>query len=203
MKKGLLLTVFAIIAGTCISYAQMSSSEIEKMAHMQSVEMKIDGWKVKVGGMPLKQQLIKLYTMQEEQVNGQSKYIIADGQVKGATFEAARVHAMEMAKRNLVSLIDNISLSESEVDIINAEGANIESENLSQTKHKSSSTLDLGNLTQIMTCYKELDGGKVEVSVYIACTRANAVKAKLKRAKADAQSQPKTAAPKVETVHTL
>lgn len=203
MRKSLLLTVFAIIAGTIASYAQMSSSEIEKMAHMQSVEMKIDGWKVKVGGMPLKQQLIKLYTMQEEQLNGQSKYIIADGQVKGATFEAARVHAMEMAKRNLVSLIDNISLSESEGNTINAEGANIESENLSDTKYKNTSTLDLGNLTQIMTCYKELDGGKVEVSVYIACTRANAVKAKLKRAKAETQAKPQTDVPKVETVHTL
>ena len=203
MRKSLLLTVFAIIAGAIASYAQMSSSEIEKMAHMQSVEMKIDGWKVKVGGMPLKQQLIKLYTMQEEQLNGQSKYIIADGQVKGATFEAARVHAMEMAKRNLVSLIDNISLSESEGNTINAEGANIESENLSDTKYKNTSTLDLGNLTQIMTCYKELEGGKVEVSVYIACTRANAVKAKLKRAKAETQAKPQTDVPKVETVHTL
>lgn len=203
MKKSLLLTVFAIIAGTIASYAQMSSSEIEKLAHMQSAEMKIDGWKVKVGSMPLKQQLVKLYTMQEEQLDGQSKYIIADGQVKGATFEAARVHAMEMAKRNLVSLIDNISLSESEGDMINAEGANIESENLSETKYKSSSTLDLGNLTQIMTCYRELDGGKVEVSVYLACTRANAVKAKLKRAKAESGTKPQATAPKVETVHTL
>ena len=203
MKKSLLLTVLAILAGTIASYAQMSSSEIAQMAKMQSAEMKIDGWKVKVGSMPLQQQLTKLYTMQEEQLNGQSKYIIADGQVKGATFEAARVHAMEMAKRNLVSLIDNISLSESEGDMINAEGANVESENLSQTKYKNTSTLDLGNLTQIMTCYRELDGGKVEVSVTLACTRANAVKAKLKRAKAETEAKPQATAPKVETVHTL
>ena len=54
-----------------------------------------------------------------------------------------------------------------------------------------------------MTCYRELDGGKVEVSVYLACTRANAVKAKLKRAKAESGTKPQATAPKVETVHTL
>lgn len=201
MKKTLLLLGLAFIAGTSLSYGQMTSKEIAEMATEQSIEMKGDGWKPKAGSAPLKNQLIKAYTMMEEQVNGQNKYIIADGQVKGSTFETARVHAMEIAKRNMISLIDNMSLTETEGGSINVEGESVEGENLSDTKYKNTSSLELGNLTTILTCYRQLPDGKVEVLVQLACTRENAVKAKLKKAKG--ASKPQGEAPKVTSSHTL
>ena len=139
--------------------------------------------------------------MQEEVVNGHNKYIIADGTVKGATFEAARVHAMEMAKRNMISLIDNMTFTDSEGNTINVDGGDIESENLQETKYKTSSSLNLGNLIPVLTCYRELPEGKVEVLVKLACTRDNVVKALLKRAKSEAKTQ--DSAPKVTSSHTL
>lgn len=202
MEKKLLLLGFMFIVGTMVSYGQMNNKEIMEMATQVSKEMEKEGWKAKNGSMPLKNQLIKTYTMMEETSNGQNKYIIADGQVKGATFEAARVHAMEIAKRNMISLIDNMSLTESEGNIINVDGESIESENLSDTNYKNTSALELGNLTTVLTCYRLLDDGKVEVLIQLACTRENALKAKLKKSKGQNASQ-STAAPKVTSSHTL
>ena len=199
-KKFLMLATMMII-GLVASYAQMSSKEIEKLATEESEEYRKDGWKANVGSMPIKYQLIKAYTMQEEVVNGHNKYIIADGTVKGATFEAARVHAMEMAKRNMISLIDNMTFTDSEGNTINVDGGDIESENLQETKYKTSSSLNLGNLIPVLTCYRELPEGKVEVLVKLACTRDNVVKALLKRAKSEAKTQ--DSAPKVTSSHTL
>ena len=189
MKKILLLGFF-LLASTMAAYAQMSSREIEKMASEAAAEMAKEGWKAKVGAKPLKYQLIKLYTMQEELVNGRNKYIISDGQVKGSTLEGARIHAMEVAKRNMISLIDNITVSQSDGDEINADGtANAESDGLSETKYRNTSSLELGNLITVVTCYRQLPGGKVEVLVQLAATMENVVKAKLKKVKAVTGSQ--------------
>lgn len=201
MKKTLLLLGLSFIICTSVSYGQMTGKEIAEMATERSMEMKADGWKPKAGGAPLKMQLIKSYTMMEELHNGQNKYIIADGQVKGATFETARIHAMEIAKRNMISLIDNMSLTETEGNTINVEGNDIEGDNLSDTKYKNTSSLELGNLTTILTCYRQLPDSKVEVLVQLACTRENAVKAKLKKAKGTAAPQAGT--PEITSSHTL
>ncbi len=201
MGKKILMLATMMIIGLVVSYAQMSSKEIEKLAAEESEGYRKEGWKANVGSMPIKYQLIKVFTMQEEVANGQNKYIIADGKVKGATFEAARVHAMEIAKRNMISLIDNMTFTDSEGNAINADGADIESENLQETKYKTSSSLKLGNLIPVLTCYRELPGGKVEVLVKLACTRDNVVKALLKRAKEESGKPDST--PKVISSHTL
>ncbi len=201
MGKKLLLLATALMIGVVASYAQMSSKEIEKIAAEESEGYRKEGWKTNVGSMPIKYQLIKVFTMQEEVANGHNKYIIADGKVKGATFEAARVHAMEMAKRNMISLIDNMTFTDSEGNTINVEGSDIESESLQETRYKTSSSLNLGNLIPVLTCYRELPGGKVEVLVKLACTRDNVVKALLKRAKDESNKQGST--PKVISSHTL
>lgn len=201
MKKRLLLMV-ALFMGTIACYGQFSKAEIEKMAEEQSIEMGKDGWKAKIGSMPLKQQLIKLYSMMEEDANGQSKYIIAEGQVQGATFETAKVHAMEIAKRNMVSLIDNVTVTETDGNTINVEGSEgPDGENLAETKYKNTSTLELGNLLTVLSCYRQIPGGKVEVMVQLACTRDNAVKAKLRKVKA--ADRPQNDAQKITTTHTL
>lgn len=201
MKKIVLLLVSFIVCST-LSYAQMSSKMIEQMAIEESEAMKKEGWKSNTGSMPLKYQLCKTFTMQEELHNGQNKYIISEGKVKGTTFEAARVHAMEMAKRNMVSLIDNMSLTESEASLVNVDGTEgAESENLQETKYKNTSSLQLGNFITVLSCYRETTDGKVEVLVKLACTRENIVKALLKRAKSD--SKPQDSTPKVISSHTL
>lgn len=201
MKRMFLLLATMLMMGTVVSYAQMSSKEIEKMAADAYEEYSKDGWKAGIGDKPLKYQLINAYTMQEELANGQNKYIIADGRVKGATFETARIHAMELAKRNMISLIDNLTFTESDGSIINVEGGNIESENLQETKYKTSGTLNLGNLIPVMTCYRDIPGGKVEVLVKLASSRENVVKALLKRAKSESKVQ--ESATKVTSSHTL
>lgn len=200
--KRTLLFVLALVLCSVASFAQMDSKEIEKMATEAAEEMAKEGWKAKIGTKPLKYQLIKLYTMQEELVNGQNKYIISDGQVKGGTLEGARIHAMEVAKRNMVSLMDNVTVSQSDGDEINADGTeNAESDGLSETKYKNTSSLELGNLITVVTCYRQLPGGKVEVLVQLAATRENVVKAKLKKVKGEAGQQNNP--PKVVSSHTL
>ncbi len=205
MKRILFLLAAVITAGSISAYAQMSNKEIELMAGEAASEMAIEGWKAKVGSKPLKYQLMKSYTMQEEMENGQNKYILADGQVKGATFETARVHAMEVAKRNMISLIDNMSISETGGDMINVNGVEgAESEDLSETKYRNASSLDLGYLSTVMVCYRVPEEGVVEVLVQIAVTRENVIKAKLRRTR-DRQNdkQLQNSVPKIEASHTL
>ena len=202
MKKSLLLTGIILVICTVASYGQMSKKEIEKIATQQSAVLEKEGWKPSTGALPLKYQLEKVYTMQGEEHNGQSKYIISEGKIKGASYEAAKVHAMEIAKRNMISLIFNMSVTDSEGDAINVEGTDgVESESLSETKYKSSSSLELGNLSTVLLCYRELPGGKVEVLVQLACTTENAVKAKLKKVKSQQKEQ--KSAQKVTTSHVL
>lgn len=201
MKKSLLLLGIALVISTVASYGQMSQKELEKIAEEQSAVLEKEGWKPNTGGLPLKYQLKKVYTMQEEVYNGQSKYIISEGKIKGTSYEAAKVHAMEIAKRNMISMVDNMSVTDTEGDIINVDGADAESESLSETKYKSSSSLELGNLTTVLVCYREIAGGKVEVMVQLACTTENAIKAKLKKSKGQTKAQ--TTTQKVTTTHTL
>lgn len=202
MKKSLLLLGMALIMCTVTSYGQMSKQEIEEIAAEQSLVLEREGWKASVGALPLKYQLRKMYTMQDEGHNGQSKYIISEGKVKGTTYEAAKVHAMEIAKRNMISLIDNMSITQTAGETVNTEGAEVpQSSDLSETKYNSYSTLELGNLTTVLLCYREIPGGTVEVMVQLACTTENAIKAKLKKAKNESKTQGNT--PKVTTSHTL
>ena len=162
MKKGLLLLGMALVMCTVTSYGQMSKQEIEEIAAEQSLVLEKEGWKVSVGTLPLKYQLRKVYTMQDEGHNGQSKYIISEGKVKGTTYEAAKVHAMEIAKRNMISLIDNMSITQTAGETVNTEGADVpESGDLSETKYNSYSTLELGNLTTVLLCYKHFERRKL------------------------------------------
>ena len=199
--KNILLLALVFLAGTIASYAQLDSKEIEKMASEESEALLKEGWKVNVGSMPLKYQLIKVYTTMGELQNGQNKYIISDGKVIGATFEAARVHAMEIAKRNMITLIENMTLTETEGNSINSEERDIESGNLSETKYKNTSSLELGNLIPLLTCYRQLPNGNIEVLVNLACLRDNVIKAKLKKTKSTAV--PKNNDPQVTSSHTL
>ncbi len=148
-----------------------TSAKVFQKAALRSGQMALEGWTVKIGSPELARQLGKLYTMQEELDNGQKKYIIAEGKGAGATYEAATGEATKVATQNLASLIGG-------------EGS-----------------LEFENVIRPLICYREIQGGKIEVSLYLACTRENAVKAKLATVKQMLKQQ--HTSPKIETSHKL
>lgn len=177
---------------------EVSKKEIASIAEARAKELKSEGWNTSATSLPLKNQLVSAFTMQFEMVDGDNKYIFADGQVTGATFEAARIHAMEIAKRNLISLVDNMTVAETEGSVVNVEGDNgVQSESFSETKHKNSSNLKLGNIKTVLTYFRKTANGKVEVVVQVACLKADALKA------AAAQAAQAPAQNTATQVHTL
>jgi len=122
MKK--LVLSLLVLAVVLSSFAQDQkkftfvkvSSDVKKEAKRYEKE----GWAVFAGKPPIAQQLDNAFRKQSEtDDNGFPKWIVANGTSKGQTEAAAMAQAPDLAKINLVSLIESNMNSVVETDVSN------------------------------------------------------------------------------------
>ncbi len=81
MKRALFICIASFFAITSTAQ-ELSKKDIANMAEEQAAELKKEGWVTSAASLPLKYQFISSYTMRYEMINGDNKYLLADGKVE-------------------------------------------------------------------------------------------------------------------------
>ena len=155
-----------------------------KAARKDAKRYKKEGWTVNIGSLPLDKQLDKSYIMQYEFGNdGEPKYIMGEGSSLGATFEAARMQASELAKINLAGQVQTEVSALIETTLQNSQISQKEADSITESlmKAKNSIAVKLGRTLPVIECYRDIkESRKVvnkEVKVQIAYDFLAAAKA--------------------------
>lgn len=185
MKKQVLtLLSFFMILSYGICYGELSKKEqkqIEKAAKAEAKKYAADNWMVSAGALPIQMQLEKAYTMRSEKaLDGENLYVMGEGVSVGATYDAAKRQAIEMAKQVIVTQLQTEIATLVETSVSNDQLNSEEAESISRMVSESSSfsKMNLGRLVPVTEIYRDIKGTKSkEVLVMVACNYNAAMKA--------------------------
>lgn len=165
------------------------SKEVKKMAKKYAKE----GWKVTVGTLPLEKQLEKSFTMQYEldMNNGMPKYIRGTGKAIGASYDAAKMHAMSDAKVELAGNIQTEVAAIIEERLANQELGKQEAVSISNAVQVSKQVIvqSIGRVVTVVECYRELKNKNYEVLVHIFYNGEMAAQAAKKAVREDLEKK--------------
>lgn len=189
MKPALsLFLAAALLTATPVTIAQTSKAQMKerqemtkmsrdqlnkkasKDARKEAKRLEKEGWKAAPGAMPLEKQLDRSYLMMSEfDSNYQLKYITAEAMSVGATFDAAKLQATELAKQNLAGQIQTEATALIENEVSNQQLDPGEAVSVTETlsKSKAFSSQTLGRTIPVVEVYRDLSNGNKEVLVRI------------------------------------
>lgn len=155
--------------------AKLSESELNKKAskaaRKEAKKLEKDGWKVAPGQLPLEKQLDKSYGMYYEyEESGLPKFIIGDAMSPGATYDAAKMQALELAKTNLAGMIQTEVTALIESTVANEQITQEQASSIARTVQASKNLIvqRLGRTFTVTECYKTLPNKTVQVRVTLA-----------------------------------
>lgn len=189
MKPALsLFLAAALLTATPVTIAQTSKAQMKerqemtkmsrdqlnkkasKDARKEAKRLEKEGWKAAPGAMPLEKQLDRSYLMMSEfDSNYQLKYFTAAAMSVGATFDAAKLQATELAKQNLAGQIQTEATAIIENEVSNQQLDPGEAVSVTETlsKSKAFSSQTLGRTIPVVEVYRDLSNGNKEVLVRI------------------------------------
>ncbi len=189
MKKILFIMSLCLVAGTTVSYAQLTKEQIKerkenqklskselnekasKAARKEAKDMKKAGWLTAPGALPVEKQLDKAYTMQMEyDAEMFPKYIMAEAMSVGQNYDAAKMQALELAKQNLAGQIQTevTALIENNVANKQLEPENAASVVQSVSAAKNLISQSIGRTIPVVEVYRTLPNKNKEVLVRLA-----------------------------------
>jgi hypothetical protein len=139
-----------------------------------------DGFQVLPGRLPIKQQLNDAYNKQAEvDDQGFPKYLIANGASVANTQAAAQMQALELAKQNLVSLIESNMRAVIENQVANDQMTTTDAASITKTMQVSVNKVakKLSRVMELFTIYRVLPNKNIEVQVMIGYSYALAQQA--------------------------
>lgn len=155
--------------------ARLSKSELNqkasKVARKEAKKLTKEGWAVAPGQLPLEKQLDKAYGMYYEyEESGLPKYIIGDAMSSGATYDAAKMQALELAKTNLAGMIQTEVTALVESTVGNEQITQEQAASIVRTVQASKNLIvqRLGRTFTVTECYKTLPNKTVQVRVTLA-----------------------------------
>ena len=164
--------------------AKYSNAELNKRAsksaRKEARKLAKDGWKVAPGQLPLEKQLDRSYSMYYEfDESGMPKFIVGDALSPGATYDAAKMQAMEIAKTNLASTIQSEVTALVESTVGNEQITQEQAVSVVSTVRASKSLIAqrLGRSFTVVECYKTLPNKTVQVRVTLAYNAKMAIEA--------------------------
>jgi hypothetical protein len=189
MKKVLFILSLCLLAGTTVSYAQLSKEQIKerkevkklskaelnekasKAARKEAKRLKKQGWQIAPGALPLEKQLDKSYMMQQEfDEDLFPKYLMGEAMSIGQNYDAAKMQALELAKQNLAGQIQTevTALIENTVANKQLEPEDAASVVQSISAGKNLISQSLGRVITVVEVYRSVSGKNKEVLVRIA-----------------------------------
>jgi hypothetical protein len=188
MKKLLILGLAYILSISV--HAQTPKFRFAKVSRdvkKEARKLEKDGWMVFPGAMPIGQQLNNAYTKQTETTEeGYPKWIVANGVSTAQMQAAAEMQAIELAKNNLVGLIETNMRSVVESDVSNNQLSSEDAVSITKTIQVSANKVSkkLGMVQPIFKVYRKLTKEKnIEVQITLAYNYEMAKKALLEEAK--------------------
>ena len=155
--------------------AKLSNSELNKRAskyaRKEAKQLKKEGWQVAPGQLPLEKQLDRSYNMYYEYDEaGLPKYIIGDAMSPGATYDAAKMQALDLAKTNLAGMIQSEVTAMIEGTVANKQINPEEASSIVRTVQASKSLIvqRLGRTITVVECYKTLPNKTIQVRLTLA-----------------------------------
>ena len=155
--------------------ARLSNAELNKkaskVARKEAKRLTKEGWVVAPGQLPLEKQLDKSYGMYYEyEESGLPKYIIGDAMAPGATYDAAKMQALELAKTNLAGMIQTEVTALIESTVANEQITQEQASSIVRTVQASKNLIvqRLGRTFIVTECYKTLPNKTVQVRVTLA-----------------------------------
>ena len=155
-----------------------------KTARKDAKKLKKEGWITVPGALPLEKQLDKSYMMQMEYDEDMyPKYLMGEAMSIGENYDAAKMQALELAKKNLAGQIQTEVTALIENSVANEQLANEDATSVTQSimGAKNLISQSIGRTIIVMECYRVKTNKNKEVLVRIAYNGAMA-KAAAKRA---------------------
>lgn len=129
----ILIAVFTCLNGS----AQNKKFKFEKVkrdVRKEAKSIEKEGWENLPGDLPVSQQLNATFEKQmAEDESGLPKFIVGSGVAKGATQAAAEMQALELAKLNLVNIMEANINSVVETDLSNNQISDAEASSITKT----------------------------------------------------------------------
>lgn len=153
-----------------LSYSELNK-KATKAARKEAKKLGKEGWVVAPGQLPLDKQLDKSYSMYYEyEESGLPKYIVGDAMSPGATYDAAKMQAIELAKTNLAGMIQTEVTALVESTVANEQITQEQAASIVRTVQASKNLIvqRLGRTFTVVECYKTLPNKTVQVRVTLA-----------------------------------
>lgn len=154
-----------------------------KAARKEAKQLKKAGWLISPGALSIEKQLDRSYLMQMEYCSDMfPKYIMAEGQSIGGSYDAAKMQVIELAKLNLASQIQSEVTALIENSISNNQLGQDEAATVVETLSASKSLIDheLGRVLPVVEVYRTLPNKNKEVLVRLAYSEEMARQVALK-----------------------
>lgn len=188
MKKTLFVTMAFLAMSVCGSaqstkdiikerkeLAKQSKAELNekatKAARKEAKKLTKEGWQTAPGALPLEKQLDRSYLMQYEfDEEGYPKYFYGEGMSPGQNYDAAKMQAVEMAKLNLATTIQEEVTALIENSVANEQLQPEEANSVTKTVAAAKSFISqkIGRTVTMMETYRTLSNKNKEVMVRIA-----------------------------------
>lgn len=202
MKKILFIMSLCLLAGTSMSYAQLSKEQLQerkeikklskaelnekatKTARKDAKKLQKEGWQTAPGALPIEKQLDKSYLMQMEYDEDMfPKYIMAEAMSIGENYDAAKMQAIELAKQNLAGQIQTEVTALIENTVANKQLEAEEAASIVQTISAAKNLISqsIGRTIPVMEVYRTKPNKNKEVLVRLAYSQEMA-KAAAKKA---------------------
>lgn len=181
MKKLVFFVCAALLASFAVN-AQNRSIDMNKKASNDAAKMakqyKKDGWIVAPGQLPLERQLDRAFMLRTEiDANGYDVYVDGQAQSVGATYDAAKMQALELAKMQLANKLQTQITTIIDNTVANSQLAREQAESITKTVAASKSLIsqNIGRVLTVVECYRELPRKNKEVLVQIFYNREKAM----------------------------
>lgn len=159
------------------------SEKATKAARKEAKQLKKAGWIISPGALPIEKQLDRSYLMQMEYCSDMfPRYIMAEGQSIGGSYDAAKMQAIELAKLSLASQIQSEVTALIENSVSNNQLGRDEAATVVETLSASKSLIDqeLGRVVPVVEVYRTLPNKNKEVLVRLAYSEEMARQVALK-----------------------
>ena len=173
MKK---LAFFVLAA--LIAVFTVDAQDLSKMAAKEAKAYKKAGWVVAPGQFPLNLQLERAYKLRSEKdENDYDVYVDGMAQSVGATYDAAKMQALELAKLQLASKLQTQITSIIDNTLANDQLPKEQANSITKTVQASKSLIsqNIGRVLTVVECYRELPKKNKEVLVQIFYNKEKAM----------------------------
>lgn len=194
MKKSIAAMVLAVIIGASPAIAQNPQKDVEKQrreqvklghkrlsekaskdARKEAKALRKAGWLTPAGALPIDKQLDEAYLKQTELNNvGEKAWLMGSATAIGESLDAATFSALEMAKINLVQVMEQQIAGKTETRLGNARAKAAVSKAITEGEFRTIYSQKIAGVEPVLCLYREKVNGDYEVQVRLFYSRAKA-----------------------------